>query len=245
MWDGVAWRLRESGHRVVACDLRGHGLSPKPDGPYDVPTVAADVIALMERLELGACLLAGQSYGGTVAMQIAAERADLTAAVVGLDGGFLDLGRRYPDWEVCRRDLSPPTLTGRPLAAITLRMRAQRPGWPEEGLAGQLACFEVREDGTVAPWLTAERHIEVLHGMWSVDAPALWARVEAPVLLVAAERPGSPAKGAWHDDVARCQAVLAERVRAEVVWMQGDHDLHAEQPEKVANLLERWGRGQL
>jgi len=245
MWDGVAWRLQDAGHRVVACDLRGHGLSPKPEGPYDVPAVAADVIALIERLELGACLLAGQSYGGTVAMQVAAARPDLAAAVVGLDGGFLDLGRRYPSWELCKRDLSPPPLTGRPLAAIRARMKAQRPDWPEEGLAGQLACFEVRDDGTVAPWLTLEHHLEVLHGMWSVDAPALWAGVGAPVLLVAAERPGSQKKTVWHDDVARCQALLAEHVRAEVVWMPGDHDLHAEQPEKVARLLERWGRGQL
>jgi pimeloyl-ACP methyl ester carboxylesterase len=245
LWDGVAWRLREAGHRVVACDLRGHGQSPKPDGPYDVPTVAADVIELVERLELGACLLAGQSYGGTVAMQVAADRPDLAAAVVGIDGGFLDLGHRYPTWEQCLRELAPPQLTGRPLAAIRFRMKAQRPGWPEEGLAGTLACFEVRDDGTVAPWLTPERHIEVLRGFWSIDAPALWSKVSAPVLLVAAERPGSVRKPQWQDDVARCQALLADHVRAEVVWMPGDHDLHAEQPDKVATLLERWGRGQL
>lgn len=245
MWDGVAWRLRGSGHRVVACDLRGHGQSPKPDGPYDVPTVAADVIALIDRLGLGACLLAGQSYGGTVALQVAAERPDLTAAVVGLDGGFLDLGHRYPAWETCVRDLAPPRLTGRPLASMRVRVMAQQLGWPTEALDAQLACFEVRDDGTVAPWLTPERHLEVLRGFWSLDAPALWARVAAPVLLVAAERPGSPRKAAWHDDVIRCQAMLAARVRAEVVWMPGDHDLHAEQPEKVATLIERWGRGQL
>jgi len=245
LWDGVAWRLRDAGHRVVACDLRGHGLSPKPEGPYDVPTVAADVIALIERLELGACLLAGQSYGGTVAMQVAADRPDLAAAVVGLDGGFLDLGRRFPSWELCQRELSPPSLTGRPLAAIRVRMKAQFAGWPEEGLAGQLACFEVRDDGTVAPWLTKERHLEVLRGMWSIDNAALWARVGAPVLLVAAERPGSPRRAQWYDDVTRCQALLTEHVRAEVVWMPGDHDLHAEQPDKVARLLERWGGGQL
>ena len=245
LWDGVAWRLREAGHRVVACDLRGHGLSPKPDGPYDVATVAGDVEALIERLGLGACLLAGQSYGGTVAMQLAAERPDLAAAVVCVDGGFVDMGGRYPEWERCRRELSPPPLEGRPLAAIRLRMRSQRAGWPEEGIAGLLACFEVREDGTVAPWLTRERHLQVLHGLWVVDAPALWAQVAAPVLLVVAERPGSPAKGPWHDDVERCRNVLAERTRAEVVWMEGDHDLHAQHPDQVARLLERWGRGQL
>ena len=67
LWDGVAARLNAQGHRVVACDLRGHGLSPKPDGPYDVATVAGDVLALADDLGLGPFLVAGQSYGGTVA----------------------------------------------------------------------------------------------------------------------------------------------------------------------------------
>jgi pimeloyl-ACP methyl ester carboxylesterase len=245
LWDGVAWRLREGGHRVMACDLRGHGQSPKPDGPYDVPTVAGDVIALIERLEMGVCLLVGQSYGGTVAMQIAADRPDLTAAVVGIDGGFLDLGRRYPEWERCEKELSPPPLVGRPLRAVRTRMRAERPGWPEEGFEGQLACFEVRDDGTIAPWLTRERHMEVLHGFWSVDTEAMWSRIKAPVLLVAAERPGSIRKGIWHDDIERCRNFLAQHTRAEVLWMQGDHDLHAQHPDQVARLIERWGMGQL
>jgi len=245
LWDGVARRLEEARHRVVACDLRGHAQSPKPDEPYDVEAVAGDVIALIERLELGACLLAGQSYGGTVALQVAAERPDLTAVVVCIDGGFLDLGRRYPEWERCRKELSPPNLTGRPLKALRLRMRAQQPGWPAEGLEAQLACFEVRDDGTVAPWLSLEHHLDVLHGFWEIDAPALWARVAAPVLLVAAERPGSPAKAPWHDDAKRCQAILAEHTRAELVWMAGDHDLHAQHPEQVARVIERWGQGQL
>ena len=255
LWDGVAARL-EDRHRVVACDLRGHGLSPKPEGtgvpdppggptPYDVPTVAGDVIALIERLELGACLLAGQSYGATIALQIAAERPDLTAAVVCVDGGFSDLGRRYHDWERCRKELSPPPLAGRPFKAIRLRMRAERVDWPPEALEAQLACFEVRDDGTVAPWLTLERHIEVLHGLWAVDAEALWSKVQAPVLLAAAELPGSRVRRPWHDDIERCRNLLAQHTRAEVVWMQGDHDIHAQHPDQVATLIERWGRGEL
>jgi len=256
LWDGVAWRLREAQHRVVACDLRGHGLSSKPDavgfpaaldgsGPYELAEVAADVTALIERLGLGACLVVGQSYGGAVALQVAADRPDLTAAVVCVDGGFPDLRRRWPDWDACRKAMTPPPLAGRPLRAIRFRMRTERPDWPDEAMEGQMACFEVRENGTVAPWLTLDRHLEVLHGLWALDAPALWARVAAPTLLVAAERPGSPKKSLWHDDTVRCRNLIAERARCEIVWMQGDHDLHAQHPDEVASLIERWGRGQL
>lgn len=255
LWDGVARRL-EADHRVVAPDLRGHGLSPKPEGvgfpaaldgggPYDLPVVAGDVIALIERLQLGACLLAGQSYGATVALHVAAERPDLAAAVVCVDGGYLDLRRRYPEWDRCRKEMSPPPLAGRPARAIRFRMKVERAGWPPEALEAQMACFEHRDDGTVAPWLTLDRHLEVLHGLWSVDAEALWSRVTVPTLIVKAERPGSPAKGSWHADVERCRNLMAQRTRAEVVWMQGDHDLHAQHPDQVGSLIERWGRGQL
>lgn len=241
LWDGVAAQLDALSHRVVSCDLRGHGLSPKPDGPYDVETVAADVIALIEELDLGPCLMAGQSYGGTVALQAAADRPDLIDRVVCVDGGFFDLGRRYPDdWETCRRHMSPPNLVGRPFKAVRYRMRTERPDWPDEALAGQMACFEVRDDGTIAPWLTFDRHIEVLRGLWSVDCPALWARVKAPVLLVAAERPGSLAKTDRHDEVVRCKDLLAENTTCLAVWMQGDHDLHAQHPDRVARLIHDW-----
>jgi hypothetical protein len=69
--------------------------------------------------------------------------------------------------------------------------------------------------------------------------------VKAPVLLVVAERPGSPAKTPWHDDVLRCREELAGHTRTEVVWMEGDHDLHAQHPDQVARLIERWGQGRL
>ena len=244
LWDGVALRLQALGHRVVACDLRGHGLSPKPDGPYDVGTMAADVIDLIELLGLGPCLLAGQSYGGTVVLQAAADRPDLVDRVVCVDGGFLDMGRRYPgSWERCWKELAPPNLTGRPVAALRLRMRSERAGWPPEALEGQLACFEVRDDGTVAPWLSRERHHDLLQGLWKLDAPALWAQVGVPVLLVVAQRPGSQAKTWHHDDVERCHAVLAEHTTCMVVWMDGDHDLHAQQPEAVARLIRDWAGG--
>ena len=51
-WDGVAARLVTYGHPVVSVDLRGHGRSSKPDGPYDVATVADDLAALIDALGL-------------------------------------------------------------------------------------------------------------------------------------------------------------------------------------------------
>jgi predicted alpha/beta hydrolase len=53
LWDGPARRLAELGHAVTAIDLRGHGLSDKPDTGYDMANIADDVLDVVNAL--GAC----------------------------------------------------------------------------------------------------------------------------------------------------------------------------------------------
>ena len=59
-----------------------------------------------------------------------------------------------------------PGSSGRPLAEIDGYIRSAHRDWPESGIRGTLANFEVRPDGTVAPWLTFDHHIAVLRGLW-------------------------------------------------------------------------------
>ena len=153
LWDGVATALVAAGHSVFAVDLRGHGRSSKPAGPYDVPTVADDLATMIERLGIGRPVVAGQSWGGNVVMELAARRRELVRGIVCVDGGWLEPSRDFADWAACRAALSPPRLAGRRLAEIEGYMRSAHPDWPETGIRGVLANFELRPDGTVAPWL--------------------------------------------------------------------------------------------
>jgi pimeloyl-ACP methyl ester carboxylesterase/DNA-binding SARP family transcriptional activator len=59
--------------RVAALDLRGHGLSDKPPGGYDLTRHVADVRELIEALRLCRPILLGFSLGGAVAAEAAAE----------------------------------------------------------------------------------------------------------------------------------------------------------------------------
>ena len=59
--------------RAVCYDLRGHGLSAPAELGYDVATGAADLVALLDALELEEVDLAGQSYGALIALRVALD----------------------------------------------------------------------------------------------------------------------------------------------------------------------------
>jgi pimeloyl-ACP methyl ester carboxylesterase len=63
-WDPVSFADH---YRVLRVDLRGHGESPREE-PYDLPTLAADVYAVVEREGAGEPpIVVGHSMGGAVA----------------------------------------------------------------------------------------------------------------------------------------------------------------------------------
>ena len=233
-WDGVVERLVATGHPVATVDLRGHGRSSKPHGPYDVPTVAGDLATLIDRLEMGRPVVAGQSWGGNVVVELAARLPGAVRGIVCVDGGWLEPSRTFADWDACERALAPPRLAGRPLADIEGHVRSAHPDWPESGILGTLANFEVRPDGSVAPWLTYERHIAVLRGLWDHHPSDLYRRVTVPVLLV----PADTGDRAWTERKRRdVEAALAKLPSARAHWITGDHDIHAQHPLELADVM--------
>ncbi len=63
-WESQVPALVEAGHRVVTYDRRGFGDSSQPYDGYDYDTLAADLHALLERLDLREVTLVGFSMGG-------------------------------------------------------------------------------------------------------------------------------------------------------------------------------------
>jgi pimeloyl-ACP methyl ester carboxylesterase len=71
LWDPVMPALLEAGLRVVRMDLRGHGLSSRPDFGYHTSHHASDVAAVLDAVGEGPVALVGHSIGGAVAMEVA------------------------------------------------------------------------------------------------------------------------------------------------------------------------------
>ncbi|MDB5236744.1 MAG: arylesterase [Hymenobacter sp.] len=64
MWEHQAIGLAKGGLRVIAYDRRGFGRSSRPFSGYDYDTLAADLNALLEELDLNGVTLVGFSMGG-------------------------------------------------------------------------------------------------------------------------------------------------------------------------------------
>lgn len=234
LWDGVAVALAAAGHPVVAVDQRGHGHSSKPAGPYDMATVAADLHVLIHALgpEMGRPIVAGQSWGGNVVVELAHRFGSSVAAIAAVDGGTIELSSRFETWEACAVQLAPPQLEGTPVAQVEAWMRATHADWPESGIQGSLANMEVLPDGTVRPWLSRANHLAVLRGLYDHHPSQLWAGIDVPVAFIAAD----DGVEAWTESKrAAIDAAVEALPRGRARWFSpAHHDVHAQFPTEVA-----------
>ena len=81
LWDHLADTLDEE-FRVIRFDARGHGASPAPEGPYTMPELAADVVALADDLEIDRFAYVGISLGGAIGLQLALDHPDRVRSLV-------------------------------------------------------------------------------------------------------------------------------------------------------------------
>lgn len=236
-WDGVAERLAEHGHTVVAIDQRGHGLSDKPDHGYTFETVTEDLLLLCQALKLERPILVGQSWGGNVALAFGARYPDVAQGIGFVDGGYIDLQLR-PDssWERISKELRPPNLLGTPRSVMKERFASFHPDWDEAGIEGSLANFETLPDGTIRPWLTLERHMQILRALWEQRPSELYPQVKSPVLIAAASNSNSA--GRANVKQQQVEAATQGLASASIHWFENtDHDIHVHRPETLAQLF--------
>jgi 3-oxoadipate enol-lactonase len=219
MWDAQRPTLAER-LRVVSYDHRGHGGSPVPVGPYELADLGADVLALLDRLDLERVHWCGLSLGGMVGMWLAIkapERIDrlvlcCTSARLGPPemwaeraatvrahgvGAIADAG--------IDRWLSPEFRAREPeTAAAILAMLA---GTPAEGYA---ACCGVIE------------RMDLLPQLGTIRAPTL--------VIAAADDPATPPE---HGE--RIAAAIPD-ARLEIV-ANARHLAAVEQPQAMTELI--------
>jgi pimeloyl-ACP methyl ester carboxylesterase len=235
LWDEVADRLAAEGHPVYAVDLRGHGESDAPEDGYDTGTAAADVAAVCAEVGVSGAVVAGQSWGGNVVVRLAAEHPVLAAGLALVDGGWINLSADFPSWQACAAALRPPDLNGTTAEHMRGYLRRAHPDWSAAAVEATVANLRIEPDGTLTRRLSIPRHMSIVRSMWD-DPPAQWyPAVAAPVLLLPAI-PRDPERAERaRARVAAAQAALPRATVRE--YVDADHDLHAQQPERLARDL--------
>ena len=74
-------------YQVITFDVRGHGQSAKPPGPYSIAQFAADTAELMQALNIGPAHVVGISMGGMIAFQLAVDAPRFVKSLVIVNSG--------------------------------------------------------------------------------------------------------------------------------------------------------------
>jgi pimeloyl-ACP methyl ester carboxylesterase len=207
-WAPVARRLRAV-RRVLAMDLRGHGLSDSPTHGYDPGTLAGDVEAVIDASAgdgepPARVIVVGHGFGAIVAAWAAARLGDRCAGLVLVDGGWEDVGALsgLDAGEFLHAMEEPPDVLRSMGAWLADRRSFDPPTWDADQEAAARAEVVEVPAGRVVPAVRPHALEASVGAMFGYRPEADLAAIVCPIVaLIAADDDGS--RRAALEDVAR------------------------------------------
>ncbi len=205
-----------SGHyQVITVDMRGHGKSGKPPGPYSIRLFAEDTARLIRALNTGPVHAAGISMGGMIAFQLAVSNPELVRTLTIVNSApELVIRKLREHVRILFRKIVIRLMGMRKLGEILAANLFPEPG--QEPLRRKMAERWAENDRRA--YMDAFR---ALVG-WSVSRNI--SEIECPVLVMTADQDYTP--------VSFKQAYTARMKRAELVVIpHSRHLTPVDQPE--------------
>ncbi len=238
-WAPVARRLRTV-RRVVAMDLRGHGLSDAPTDGYDPNTLGGDGEAVAEGSGLLAepgdrVVVAGHGFGAIVAAWSAAALESRCAGVVLVDGGWESL-ETASGMEVDEflRGLDEPPEVMRSLGAFLADRRAFDPAsWDADQERAARATVVETHAGHVVPSTRPHATEACVRAMFAFEPEPALAAIAAPITAIIAADDASGARAAALASASAARVESGrEPIRGLVIGHTG-HNLMRYRPAEV------------
>jgi pimeloyl-ACP methyl ester carboxylesterase len=221
MWDPQFEPLSQA-FRVIRYDHRGFGKSSAPTQAY---SPVADLVKLMEHLELKRANLVGNSMGGTIALDFALQQPDRTGAVVVIASAAR--GYPVPEENVKRVDLVMRTAREKgPTAAVPL--------WLQHPMV--TVAMSHAAAGPLVRTMVEDNQKMFVTDHWPNEqmSPPAFERIaglNANVLFIVGDRDVASVR-------AGAEASAARIKKAKVVTIKdADHLPHMEKPAEVNKLL--------
>jgi len=218
----------ESGKSDIYClDLRGHGLTDKPEGNYSLETLANDVLNFIKKKNLKNIIMIGQSMGGDLGVSICQKVNERIVGCIGIDGGAINLKENFESKKVALEKLRPPDLDGMDKDVMLTRLRKNWPDWSEDAIMGQFSIFSVNKDNKITKRLSLINHLKILESLWENDSISNLKNIKVPLLLILVK---------YNTDLT---FIKDSNVRIDIERVNGDHDIHAQKPKLVHKIIEK------
>ena len=184
VWTRLGEHLSQQGFRVIGPDLRGRGLSSKPDHGYGIQFHVADLLTLLDSLGLDRVSILGHSLGGLIALDMAALFPARVQKLV-----VVDIGIRLPA-DTLQAIAASLSRLGQVYPSIDayLDMCKRMPyfTWSDFWDAYFRYDAEVRPDGTVLSRVSKAGIQEEIANNATLNAELLVPMVRAPTLILRA-----------------------------------------------------------
>lgn len=213
-----------AGYRLIRYHRRGFAGSVSHDGPFGIEAQAEDALAVLGHLGVERAHLVGHSYGGAIALQVAADAAAVVASLVLLEPALL----MVPSAEVFARECVGPAVekyaSGDSVGAVDIF---------GQGVAGP----EWRVDVSRAVPGSAEQAERDASTFFEVELPALgaWefddgkaARISQPLLFALGGQSGAM----FEEGRDLVHSLLPQT--EDLVLLEANHLLQMKDPRGVA-----------
>lgn len=187
MWAYQVAHLAEAGFRCIAFDRRGHGRSDAPASGYELDTLADDIAAVIDGLNLPKVDLVTHSMGGAEAARyIARHGSDRIRRIAMLAPAGPCLIQR------------PDNPYGAPRAAFEGRITDWRADFPKWARDNQAPFFTPQTSQAVQDWLIAQMlstplpvAIATFRALIDADVRPDLSKVDRPTLILHGDRDAS------------------------------------------------------
>jgi pimeloyl-ACP methyl ester carboxylesterase len=229
---------------IIAPDLRGHGRSHYPNESLYLPEMVADIAAFVEHWSPDQpAILVGHSMGGLLASMYAGTRPHRVAHLIMLDSlwepphGDKDVVERYTLW-LNRAAAAPLRRSFQSVDEMASRLMTANPRLIAPRAARLARDFARPLDDGRVTWAVdpyINRSLPLQHSV--ADFDRFWGKVSAPVLWIGGLK-------SWMLDKVNAGGGPSLEARlgvfSQVRWqlLDAGHNVHHEQPEQVATLLE-------